>query len=128
MIPFLAIANGLIPILFKYDNNFAGVRKTFSRAPVRKTFDGTTDMTTSHLTNPAKDAGEVIGYSHSTRQANNTRQVACYGRALVRKTFGQAPVGAGHAREPLDRWHGPLLQIILFLMKIGIIRRCISYL
>jgi hypothetical protein len=47
--------------------------------------DGTTDMTTSHLTNPAKDAGQVIdettshltkaascqvigyGYSHSTR-------------------------------------------------------------
>jgi anthranilate phosphoribosyltransferase len=24
-------------------------------------------MTTSHLTNPAKDAGQVIGYSHSTR-------------------------------------------------------------
>jgi len=29
--------------------------------------DETTDMTTSHLTNPAKDAGQVIGYSHSTR-------------------------------------------------------------
>jgi|GEM_PF-5767789 hypothetical protein len=63
----------------------------------------------SHLTNPAseklldghpKDAGEVIdettshltkaascqvigyGYSHSTRQANNTRQVAGYGPLL----------------------------------------------
>jgi anthranilate phosphoribosyltransferase len=24
-------------------------------------------MTTSHLTNPAKDAGQVIGYSHSTK-------------------------------------------------------------
>jgi hypothetical protein len=24
---------------------------------VRKSFDGTTDMTASHLTNPAKDAG-----------------------------------------------------------------------
>ena len=29
--------------------------------------DETTDRTTSHLTNPAKDAGQVIGYSHSTR-------------------------------------------------------------
>jgi|GEM_PF-441430 len=27
----------------------------------------TTDATTSHLTNPAKYAGQVIGYSHSTR-------------------------------------------------------------
>jgi len=25
-------------------------------------------MTTSHLTNPAKDAGQVIGYSHPTKQ------------------------------------------------------------
>jgi len=24
-------------------------------------------MTTSHLTNPAKDAGQVIGYSHPTK-------------------------------------------------------------
>jgi hypothetical protein len=29
--------------------------------------DKTTGRTTSHLTNPAKDAGQVIGYSHSTR-------------------------------------------------------------
>ena len=27
----------------------------------------TTDRTTSHLTNPAKNAGQVIGYSHSTK-------------------------------------------------------------
>jgi MSHA biogenesis protein MshO len=48
--------------------------------------DRTTDMTTSHLTNPAKNAGQVIGYSHSTdgttshstRSANNTDQVAGY--------------------------------------------------
>jgi MSHA biogenesis protein MshK len=39
---------------------------------------GTTDMTTSHLTNPAKNAGQVIGYSHSTRLANNASQVAGY--------------------------------------------------
>jgi len=31
--------------------------------------DVTTDMTTSHLTNPAQDAGQVIGYSHSTKLA-----------------------------------------------------------
>jgi Domain of unknown function (DUF4124) len=29
--------------------------------------DKTTDSATSHLTNPAKDAGQVIGYSHSTK-------------------------------------------------------------
>jgi hypothetical protein len=29
--------------------------------------DETTGRTTGHLTNPAKDAGQVIGYSHSTR-------------------------------------------------------------
>ena len=33
-------------------------------------------MTTSHLTNPAKDAGQVIGYSHSTKPASG--QVAGY--------------------------------------------------
>ena len=35
-------------------------------------------MTTSHLTNPAKDAGQVIGYSHSTRLSKNDNQVAGY--------------------------------------------------
>ena len=30
--------------------------------------DETTDVTTSHLTNPAKDAGQTIGYSHSTKR------------------------------------------------------------
>jgi hypothetical protein len=33
-----------------------------------KTTDETSDMTTSHLTNPAKYAGQVIGYSHPTKQ------------------------------------------------------------
>src|SRR5450759_1640532 len=80
--------------------------KTIIISPdVRKTFDGTTDMTTSHLTNPAKDAGEVIGYSHSTRLSKNNSQVAGYGRA---------PVGAGHARESLGRGHGPLLHTCCF--------------
>src|SRR5471032_1769086 len=40
--------------------------------------DGTTDTTTSHLTNPAKDAGQVIGYSHSTRLPKDGSQVAGY--------------------------------------------------
>src|SRR5674476_996606 len=31
-----------------------------------------------------------------------------------------AGVGAGHAREPLGRGHGPLLQLALLLMQIGI--------
>ena len=44
-------------------------------------------MTTSHLTNPAKDAGQVIGYSHSIKRANNARQVAGYGRAPVGARF-----------------------------------------
>jgi hypothetical protein len=50
-------------------------------------------MTISHLTNPAaeellaghpKDAGQVIGYSYSTKQANDACQVAGYGRAPLR--------------------------------------------
>jgi anthranilate phosphoribosyltransferase len=40
--------------------------------------DETTAMTTSHLTNPAKDAGQVIGYSHSTKLPKNSNQVAGY--------------------------------------------------
>src|ERR1019366_6431340 len=40
--------------------------------------DETTDRTTSHLTNPAKDAGQVIGYSHSTRLSKDYSQVAGY--------------------------------------------------
>ena len=51
-----------------------------------QTSDETTDGTTSHLTNPAKDAGQVIGYSHSTdetpshstRLSKNNNQVAGY--------------------------------------------------
>jgi hypothetical protein len=46
---------------------------------------GTTDMTTSHLTNPAKDTGQVIGYSHSTKLPKNGNQVAGY--AVLRKKF-----------------------------------------
>ncbi len=53
--------------------------------------DETTGMTTSHLTNPAKDAGQVIGYSHSTRLPSNSSQVV-----------GYPPVGEGvNLRNPL---------------------------
>jgi len=40
--------------------------------------DETTDRTTSHLTNPAKDAGQVIGYSYSTRLSKDYSQVVGY--------------------------------------------------
>ena len=43
--------------------------------------DRTTVSTTSHLTNPANDAGQVIGYSHSTKPASG--QVAGYARLLA---------------------------------------------
>ena len=43
-------------------------------------FDGTTDEATSHLTDPAKDTGQVIGYSHSTRPPKNGDQVAGYAK------------------------------------------------
>ena len=52
--------------------------------------DGTTDMTTSHLTNPAKDAGQVIGYSHSTRPSKDDSQVAGYSPPLTKG--GEPPV------------------------------------
>jgi hypothetical protein len=42
-------------------------------------------MTTSHLTNPAKYAGLVIGYSYSTKSPKNGNQVAGY--AALRKKF-----------------------------------------
>ena len=62
--------------------------------------DGTTDMTTSHLTNPAKDAGQVIGYSHSTRLPNNASQVAGYSPspACRRGELKIATVGQGSAK------------------------------
>jgi hypothetical protein len=48
--------------------------------------DGTTDMTTSHLTNPAKDAGEVIGYSHSTKLPKFGSKVAGYHHERINKS------------------------------------------
>jgi VCBS repeat-containing protein len=38
--------------------------------------DGTTDMTTSHLTRLSNDDSQVIGYSHSTKLSENDSQVA----------------------------------------------------
>jgi VCBS repeat-containing protein len=40
--------------------------------------DGTTDMTTSHLTRLSNDDSQVIGYSHSTKLSENDSQVAGY--------------------------------------------------
>jgi len=63
---------------------------------IRNTIDGTTGGTTSHLTSPANDAGQVIGYSHSTRLSaeellaghlKDDNQVAGYVRAPVRPTL-----------------------------------------
>jgi len=34
-------------------------------------------------------------------------------------SLGEQIVGAGHAREPLGRGHGPLLQMKFFLFLIG---------
>jgi ribonucleoside-diphosphate reductase beta chain len=65
---------------FEEDIKTVGMPLDMMRAA---SFDETTDITTSHLTNPAKDAGQVIGYSHSTRLPNNTSQVAGYGEAFI---------------------------------------------
>ena len=45
--------------------------------------DETTGETTSHLTSPAKDAGQVIGYSHSTSPAKDAGQVAGYQHSVL---------------------------------------------
>ncbi|MGC2048267.1 MAG: DUF4124 domain-containing protein [Gallionella sp.] len=49
--------------------------------------DETTDMTTSHLTSPGKDTGQVIGYSHSTRLSKDDSQVAGYNFKLLIAIF-----------------------------------------
>jgi hypothetical protein len=82
--------------------------------------DETTDTTTSHLTNPAKDAGQVIGYSHSTdettshstRLPKDSNQVAGYRlsaeellmeplaiRLGCQKAPAKSPVMAGHPKD-----------------------------
>jgi hypothetical protein len=89
----------------------------------------TTDMTTSHLTNPAKDAGQVIGYSHSTRLSKDDNQVAGYveeadkimsldPEARVQKSGGLFPMSHGSwqimsircgIRPMRDRWSRQIL-------------------
>jgi hypothetical protein len=61
--------------------------------------DKTTDRTTSHLTNPAKDAEQVIGYSHSTKPASG--QVAGYARLLAvpARHGGAQPSQCGSAEQ-----------------------------
>ena len=44
--------------------------------------DKTTGEPASHLTNPAKNAGKVIGYSHSTKLSKDDSQVAGYKSGL----------------------------------------------
>jgi len=57
------------------------------------TTDGTTDMATSHLTNPAKDAGQVIGYSHSAMPPKNGGQAAGYSHPTKQPKDGCQVVG-----------------------------------
>jgi hypothetical protein len=71
---------------------------------LRQVTDRTTGETISHLTNPAKDAGQVIGYSHSTRRANDTRQVAGY---------GEQPIAGAVAWQPLSHHNQRLGQRFL---------------
>jgi hypothetical protein len=47
-----------------------------------KMIDKTTYSATSHLTKPAKDAGQVSDYSHSTKLLKNSHQVAGYNQKL----------------------------------------------
>jgi len=64
-------------------------------------------MTTSHLTNPAKDAGQVIGYSHSTMRAkalhSHSAKSPNDGDISRWLTLAKSLVMSGHP-------HGPLLQ------------------
>ena len=62
--------------------------------------DETTDMTTSHLTNPAKDAGQVIGYSHSTRLSAEELLIKPLAIPLGRqKATAKWLVMAGHPKD-----------------------------
>jgi aminoglycoside phosphotransferase (APT) family kinase protein len=74
----------------------------FTNNLLRSQSDGTTDMTTSHLTHPAKDAGLVIGYSHSTDETSshstwlskNDNQVAGYAASRARSLLCAAVVAS----------------------------------
>ena len=57
-------------------------------------------MTTSHLTNPAKDAGQVIGYSHSTRLSAEELLIKPLAIPLGRqKATAKWLVMAGHPKD-----------------------------
>ena len=61
--------------------------------------DETTDKTTSHLTNPAKDAEQVIGYSHSTDEtpSHSTRLSKSDNQVTGYKRANDARQVAGHS-------------------------------
>jgi endonuclease YncB( thermonuclease family) len=63
----------------QYGRLLAHLSVTAPRPAEGRASDETTDMTTSHLTNPAKNAGQVIGYSQSASLAINANRVAGYG-------------------------------------------------
>ena len=75
----------------------SGESDSFGGATGSPSLDETTDMTTSYLTNPAKDAGKVIGYSHSTKLSKGDSQAAGYDK--------------GGAGEGL-RWWARLKQVV----------------
>ena len=52
--------------------------------------DEATDKTTSHLTNPANNAGQVIGYSHSARSSKDGDQAAGYKFSVIIITKNEA--------------------------------------
>jgi hypothetical protein len=67
-------------------------------------------MTTSHLTNPAKDAGQVIGYSHSTKLSKDDSQVAGYRRANCTASVGRlSPPSLTF--EPKTFWPGTRVSL-----------------
>ncbi len=65
--------------------------------------DGTTGEATSHLTDPAKDAGQVIGYSHSTRQSKDDNQVAGYTASAGERDRAAAATGPFDSEAALAR-------------------------
>jgi len=92
--------------------------------PIFRSSDGTTDATTSHLTgettsqstkpskndgkvagyNQAKNAGQVIGYGHSTRLANNTSQVVAHPASVeIAASRAQPDVRANESQRPVKR-------------------------
>ena len=57
--------------------------------------DGTAGETTSHPTNQAKNAWQVVGYSYSTKPPRNGGQAAGYAALRKKFSFGQ-PNGHGN--------------------------------